>query len=76
LAYLPVQQFPVVIRWLTSKVDCLHEVFTSINENFVSERSKVCVLAMAGGADSIDLESLRAVLADCRANIMLDVRDV
>jgi hypothetical protein len=34
------------------------------------------MLKMAGGADSIDLKSLWAVLADCGANILADARDV
>jgi hypothetical protein len=31
------------IRWLTSKVDCLREVFASVNENFsLSDRRRAC----------------------------------
>jgi hypothetical protein len=45
------------IRWLTSEVGCLTEVFTSVNENFASV-SIEGMMTMAEGADSVDLESL------------------
>jgi hypothetical protein len=45
------------IRCLTSEVGCLTEVFTRVNENFVSTPIEG-VLMMDRGADFIDLESL------------------
>jgi hypothetical protein len=39
-------------------VACLLEVFASINKNFISAAIEG-VLAMTGGADSVDLESLQ-----------------
>jgi hypothetical protein len=63
------------IRWLTLEVGCLPEVFMSDNENFVSTAIEG-VLAMVGEADSIDLESLRAVAIACRADILPGERDV
>jgi hypothetical protein len=63
------------IRWLTLEVGCLPEVFMSDNENFVSTAIEG-VLAMVGEADSIDLESLRAVAIACGADILPGERDV
>jgi hypothetical protein len=58
------------IRWLTSEVACLPEVFVSVNENFISVAVKG-VLVMAGGDDSVDLESLQRVATNCGADILL-----
>jgi hypothetical protein len=57
------------IHWLTSKVGCLPDFFASINENFVSVVVEG-VLAMAGGANSVHLESLRRVATSYMADIL------
>jgi hypothetical protein len=62
------------IRWLTSEMACLPEVFMSINKNFISMAIEG-MLAMAGGADSVDLESLHRVAASCGMDILLGAWD-
>jgi hypothetical protein len=47
----------------------LPEVFVSVNENFISVPVKG-VLVMAGGDDSVDLESLQRVATNCGADIL------
>jgi hypothetical protein len=56
-------------------VGSLPKVFGSANENFVSVAVEG-MLAMAGGADSVDLEPLQRVAASCGADILPGAQDV
>jgi hypothetical protein len=51
------------IRWMKTEVDCLPQVFASVNKNFISVAIEY-LLAMA------------RVAANCRVDILLGVQDV
>jgi hypothetical protein len=53
----------------------LPQVFASVNETFVSIAIEG-LMAMAGGGDFVDLESLWRVIANCEVDILPGARDV
>jgi hypothetical protein len=61
------------IRWLSTEVTALPEVFVGVNDNFISATVKGTLLM---GRDSIDLATLQTVATDSGADILPTGRDV